>query len=399
MPSEGKALILLGIILVASLASLGMVLYRNSQLEGEISALREQLSALRAEMQVGSLQENRTVIFYGNLTYSDIYARAKDSVVVVYGYVPRTVLTIFGPSIVYDIVQGSGFVISFNNSYYIITNNHVVENVRNITLVFSDGEAYRAEVIGTDPYSDLAVLMPYVPEEKLKPLPITSSSSLKVGDIVLALGNPLGLQGSLTEGVVSQLGRSIRTEATGGYLIPDVIQFDAPINPGNSGGPLLNVRGEVVGITTAIIGGAQGIGFAIPSDTILRELPYLITKGYYDQHPWLGIRGIDMRYEIAEAMGVNVTYGWLIVSVIPGGPADRAGLRGGDRQVIIAGEKMMIGGDIIIGVEGQRVRNSDDLTTYLERNYRPGDTVTLQILRDGRVIDVAVTLGKRPPPE
>ncbi len=401
MSGEGKALVLLAVILVATMASLGVVIYRNSQLEGEISTLRNQVETLKTELHGLALQpsvENQTVVLYGNLTFSDIYAKARNSVVVVYGYITKTVITFFGPSVVYEKVQGSGFVINFNGSYYVVTNNHVVENVQNITLVFSDGEAFEAKVVGTDPYSDLAVLRPYVPEQKLRPLNITPSSSLKVGDVVLALGNPVGLQGSLTEGVVSQLGRSIRTEATGGYLIPDVIQFDAPINPGNSGGPLLNVKGEVVGITTAIIGGAQGIGFAIPSDTILRELPYLVSKGYYDQHPWLGIRGVDMSYEIARAMKVNVTYGWLIVSVISGGPADQAGLKGGDRQVVIAGERMIVGGDIIVGADGHRIRNSDDLTTYLERNYRPGDRVTLQIIRDGQPMQIEVTLGKRPPP-
>lgn len=397
MSREGKALLLLGIILVAALASIGVLLYRQSQLEGEISALRGQLNALKLDV-VGRLEGNYTVL-RGNVTiqsYSEIYDRAKDSVVVVYGYRPTVVLGLFGPSTIYEMVQGSGFVISLNGSYYILTNNHVVEGLQNITLVFSDGEAYEAKLVGRDPYSDLAVLAAKAPNWKLKPLPITSSSSLKVGDVVLALGNPFGLQGSLTQGVVSQLGRSITTEATGGYLIPDIIQFDAPINPGNSGGPLLNLMGEVVGMTTAILGSAQGIGFAIPSDTILRELPYLIAKGYYDQHPWLGIVGVDMNYEIAKAMGVNVTYGWLIVSVIPGGPADRAGLKGGDREVLIAGRAVVIGGDVIIGVDGHRVRNSDDLTTYLERNCRPGDKVKLEVLRDGRLLEITVTLGKRP---
>lgn len=401
MRGQAKLIVALSLILALTISCLGWTLLKNYELENEIVNLRSQISFLKD--QVGLLKKavNLSVtaphIIRINNTYASIYYKAKNSVVVVYGFIKKTVLTIFGPATSYERVQGSGFVILFNHSYYVITNHHVVNDVMNITLVFSDGEAFRADLIGSDPYSDLAVLKPYVPEEKLIPLNITSSSTLKVGDVVLALGNPFGLQGSLTEGVVSQIGRSIRTELTGGYLIPDVIQFDAPINPGNSGGPLLNIRGEVVGITTAIVSGAQGIGFAIPSDTILRELPYLIKYGYYDLHPWLGIRGIDMSYEIAQAMGINYTYGWLIVDVIRGGPAFKAGLRGGNKEVVIAGEKCIIGGDLIIAVDGVRVRNSDDLTTYIERNKLPGDSVTLTIVRNGKVMNVDLVLGKRPP--
>jgi S1-C subfamily serine protease len=396
--TSSKALMGMGLILIIVLAGFGWLLVKNHQLTEELTALRGEVQSLRNEIGVLKARKNLTSQPITIRSYSDIYERAKNSVVVVYGFKPITVWTLLGPVLTYERVQGSGFVILYNESYYIITNNHVVEKVVNITLVFNDGEAFKAKLIGSDPYSDLAVLWPFVPESKLIPLNVTSSSELKVGDVVLALGNPLGLQGSLTEGVVSQIGRSIRTQTTGGYLIPDIIQFDAPINPGNSGGPLLNSKGEVVGITTAIIGGAQGIGFAIPSDTIIRELPLLIATGKYDLHPWLGIRGIDMNYELARAMGVNVTYGWLVVSVVEGGPASQAGIKGGDREVVVAGNKVIIGGDIIVAVNGTKVRNGDDLTTYLERNTRPGDVVELTVIRDGQPARIEVTLGKRPPP-
>lgn len=396
--TSSKALLGLGLIVIIVLAGFGWMLVRNYQLTEELMALKGEVEDLRSEVDLLKARKNVTAQPVPVRSYSDIYERAKDSVVVVYGFKSVTVWTLFGPALTYKKVQGSGFVILYNESYYVITNNHVVEEVVNITLVFNDGEAFMAELIGSDPYSDLAVLRPFVPESRLMPLNITSSSELKVGDVVLALGNPLGLQGSLTEGVVSQIGRSIRTQTTGGYLIPDIIQFDAPINPGNSGGPLLNSRGEVVGITTAIIGGAQGIGFAIPSDTIIRELPMLITTGKYDLHPWLGIQGVDMNYELARAMGVNVTYGWLVVGVFEGGPASQAGIRGGEREVVIAGNKVIIGGDIIVAVNDTKVRNGDDLTTYLERNTGPGNVVELTVIRDGQLIQVEVTLGKRPPP-
>jgi S1-C subfamily serine protease len=172
--------------------------------------------------------------------------------------------------------------------------------------------------------------------------------------------------------------------------------MSAPINPGNSGGPLLNYQGQVVGITTAIVSDSQGVGFAIPSSTVLREIGSLVTEGSYNKHSWLGASGTDMTYDIAQAIGVNVTYGWLITQVTSGGPADQAGLRGGTQQVIAAGQSVMIGGDILIALDGTRIRNTDDLSTFLEEQTLPGQTIDVAIVRDGQTLTLALKLDARP---
>jgi S1-C subfamily serine protease len=279
----------------------------------------------------------------------------------------------------------------------IITNFHVVDGAENITVTFSDGNAYAATVLGSDAYADLSVLSTEAPEEKLKPLQIVSSSTLKVGDPVVAIGSPFGLAGSMSVGIISQLGRTIKT-TSGGYSIANIIQTTAPLNPGNSGGPLLNYRGQVVGITTAIVADSQGLGFAVPSNTILREIGPLVETGSYNQHPWLGVSGVDMNYEIAKAMGADVTYGWLITRVVSGSPADRAGLRGGTEQYQTSTGTILIGGDVVIAINGVRVSNGDEFLSYMEEHTLPNQTVKITILRSNRTMDVFVELGTRPPP-
>jgi len=360
---------------------------RITSLNDQVSQMRNELSHLKNEIQ--NLSSHPSAF-----SFSEIYEMIKDSVVVVRGKIVTQ--TIFGRE--YGEVQGSGFVYNYSGTVIIITNNHVVERALNITVSFLNGDAYPAKVIGRDPYSDLAVLSIETPISELKPVVIASSSSLKVGQPVIAVGSPFGLAGTVTTGVISQLGRSISESATGRYLIADIIQISTPINPGNSGGPLLNTFGEVIGITTAIIPNAQGVGFAIPSDTILRELPYLI-RGEMYPHPWLGVSGIDMNFELAKAMNVNVTYGWLIIDVLPGSPAERAGLKGGTRTAYIDGLKIKIGGDIILMINGTRIRNGDDLSTYLERNTRPGQIIQVTVMRSGRIVNVTLKLGVRPSPD
>jgi len=355
-----------------------------------IKELSDQISQIRSEI---SNLKTQNLSLQSTYSFSEVYDMVKDSVVVIRGKIIRQ--TIFGSE--YGEVQGSGFIYSYNGKLIVITNNHVVEGASDITISLLNGETYPAHIIGRDPYSDLAILSTDAPESKLKPLRIASSSTLKIGQPVIAIGSPFGLAGSITTGVISQLGRSISESATGGYPIADVIQISTPINPGNSGGPLLNLRGEVVGVTTAIIAGAQGVGFAIPSDTILRELPYLI-RGETYPHPWLGIRGVDMNYDIAKIMNVNVTYGLLIVEVIPESPAEKAGLRGGNRTVIVNDLRIKVGGDIIVMINGARIRNGDDLSTYLERNTKPGDKIQITVIRAGRLVSVTLELGVRPPP-
>ena len=355
-----------------------------------IKELSDQISQIRSEI---SNLKTQNLSLQSTYSFSEVYDMVKDSVVVIRGKIIRQ--TIFGSE--YGEVQGSGFIYSYNGKLIVITNNHVVEGASDITISLLNGETYPAHIIGRDPYSDLAILSTDAPESKLKPLRIASSSTLKIGQPVIAIGSPFGLAGSITTGVISQLGRSISESATGGYPIADVIQISTPINPGNSGGPLLNLRGEVVGVTTAIIAGAQGVGFAIPSDTILRELPYLI-RGESYPHPWLGIRGVDMNYDIAKIMNVNVTYGLLVVEVIPKSPAEKAGLRGGNRTVIVNDLRIKVGGDIIVMINGTRIRNGDDLSTYLERNTKPGDKIQIAVIRAGRLVNVTLELEVRPPP-
>ena len=193
------------------------------------------------------------------------------------------------------------------------------------------------------------------------------------------------------------MGRTI-TDETSSYPIANVIQTSTPINPGNSGGPLLNYEGQVVGITTAIVSDSQGLGFAIPSSAILREIESLITDGTYTQHPWLGASGTDMTYEIAKTMNINVTYGWLIAQVTSGGPADDAGLQGGTKQVTVNGQSVVIGGDIIIALSGTRITGTDDLSTFLEEHTLPDQTINVTIIRNGQEMTLQLKVGTRPPP-
>jgi S1-C subfamily serine protease len=358
----------------------------------QINDLQNQLANIHPVQNVN--YQNVTYIFGDNASLSELYNEIRDSVVIIRGVIVQT--TFWGSS--YTQVQGSGFVYNFTGQMVVITNYHVVQNAINITVTFINGDGYAATVLGSDPYADLAVLSTDAPQSEYKPLEIVSSSTLKVGDLVIAVGNPYGLAGSMTTGIVSALGRTITEEMTGGYPIAEVIQTSAPINSGNSGGPLLNYIGGVVGITTAIVSNSQGLGFAIPSNTILREIESLVTTGSYNQHPWLGVSGTDMTYEIAKAMNTNITYGVLITTVTSGGPADSAGLRGGTQQATIWGNSVTIGGDIIIAINGTRIKNMDDLSTYLEEYTSPNQTVNVTIVRSSQTMTFSVKLGTRPPP-
>ena len=295
-------------------------------------------------------------------------------------------------------VLGSGFVVNYSQSDYVVTNYHVVSEVSGITVTFQDGDSYPAKVIGTDGYSDLAVLNVSAPASEFHPLQVVSSSKLVVGQPVAAIGNPFGLSGSMTVGIISQLGRTITESLAGNFAIADVIQFSAPINPGNSGGPLLDANGAVIGITTATVESSQGVGFAIPSDTILEELPLLITTGTYALHAYMGIDTVDMTYQLAQLQKTNITYGVLIENVTAGSPAQVAGLRGGTQTASVDGEAYLIGGDVIIGINGTKIIDSDTLSTYLAEYALPGQTVILQIVRNGQQMTVSLVLGTRPPP-
>jgi S1-C subfamily serine protease len=363
-----------------------------SDLENQVSSLQGQLSNLQSTPVVSD--QNSTYIIGENASLAPLYAEVKNSVVVIRGLTVQN--DIFGRAY-YSQVQGSGFVYNFTGQMVIITNYHVVQDTLNITVTFINGDGYEATVLGSDPYADLAVLSADAPQSEYKPLVIVSSSQLDVGDPVVAVGGPYGLAGSLTTGIVSAMGRTI-TDETSSYPIANVIQTSTPINPGNSGGPLLNYEGQAVGITTAIVSDSQGLGFAIPSSAILREIESLITDGTYNQHPWLGASGTDMTYEIAKTMNANVTYGWLIAQVTSGGPADDAGLKGGTKQVTVSGQSVVIGGDIIIALSGTRITGIDDLSTFLEEHTLPDQTINVTMIRNGQEMTLQLKVGTRPPP-
>jgi S1-C subfamily serine protease len=356
-----------------------------ASLEVELDAIEFQLSS--ATNEIARLRDSIAIQGLGNdsrnLDLTLIYNSTRNSVVLI---------VVSGPG---GDAQGSGFVYDMEGR--IITNNHVVEDTDEIQVTFLDGTIVEATLVGTDPYSDMAVIDVDVPASLLSPVEFAPSSELLVGEQVIALGNPFGLENTMTAGIVSATGRQM--DAPGRYAIIDVIQTDAAINPGNSGGPLLNSEGKVVGMNTAILSETQqfsGIGFAIPSDTILREAPLIIAEGRFD-HAYLGITGTDLLPEIKELMGFDdAIKGALVTDLTNGGPADIAGLRGGNRDVNLDGFVVSIGGDVIIGVEGMAVRSFYDLVVILERNYRPGDVVTLTVIRNNAVIEIELELGVRP---
>ena len=290
---------------------------------------------------------------------------------------------------------GSGFV--FDDLGHIITNAHVVESASSVTITFLDGSQYNAQIIGSDKFTDIAVIKVEEKPRYLHPLQMGDSSTLKVGEQVAAIGNPFGLSGSMTSGIVSQIGRLLPSQDTG-FSIPNVIQTDAAINPGNSGGPLLNMAGKVMGINTAIQSGtgqSAGIGFAVPSNTILKVVPVLIEKGKYS-HPWIGISGKDIDPELAKVRDLDQSKGFLIVTVVPGSPAEIAGLKGVSEIKIIGDKEYPADGDIIISVDGKEVRKISDILIHLQEEKSVGDEMILGILRDGEVMHIILVLIERP---
>jgi S1-C subfamily serine protease len=290
--------------------------------------------------------------------------------------------------------MGSGFV--YSDDGYIITNNHVIDNAEKVTITFLDGESYIAQIIGTDSDLDLAVLKVQPGSTYLQPIPIGDSSQLKVGQEIAAIGNPFGLSGSMTSGIISQMGRLLPQDS--GYSIPDVIQTDAAINPGNSGGPLLNMKGEVVGINTAIqsaTGEFTGVGFAVPSNTVKKVIPVLIEDGIF-YHPWMGISGSDVDPELAKVRELNSSKGFLIATVIEGSPAEDAGLQGITITKEIDGREYPMDGDIILKIDDVVVRKISDILVYLQREKSIGDEMIMTVNRDGMLIEKVLVLGERP---
>jgi S1-C subfamily serine protease len=299
---------------------------------------------------------------------------------------------------------GSGFV--WDREGHIVTNNHVVEGADEITVTFHDGTSVDGEVVGSDRDSDLALVKVDYPEDQLQPVQVGDSTQVKVGQLVAAIGNPFGLQGTMTVGVISALGRSLPVGASAiqspTYTIPDVIQTDAPINPGNSGGVLVDMNSQLIGVPTAIessSGVNAGVGFVVPSVIVQKVVPALVEQGFYE-HPWIGIRGTTLNSDMAEEIDLpRDQRGVLVVDVTPDSPAEAAGLIGSDRLVSIDDQEIRLGGDVIIQIGSQPTRDFEDLTAYLARHTEAGQTVSLTVLRDGREVSLDLTLGVRPTAE
>ena len=356
-------------LLVGGLVTFYITYREINRLSEEVAILEGRVSVLTGGGQNATYQN--ITVYQDSAALASIYSSVRDSVVLIQG------TTADGG------VQGSGFVYDLDGRIVIVTNNHVVSGTSDLSVTFSNGNGYAATVLGTDAYADLAVIsVADAPASEFKPVEVVSSSTLRVGDQVIAIGNPYGLVGSLTTGVVSAEGRTITEDTAGGFAIANIIQTSAPINPGNSGGPLLNVLGKVVGITTAIVSDSQGLGFAVTSNTLLREISSLVSTGTYRGHSYLGVSGTDMTYAMAQEIGASVTYGWRIGSVTSGDPSD------GRLRV----------DDIIVAMNGTLIRNNDDLASYLEEKTFPRETLRITVVRGNSMTDVAVVLGTRPAP-
>jgi S1-C subfamily serine protease len=330
----------------------------------------------------------------GNIL-NNIFKQTQDSVVQITRTVPQTGV-VMDPPQENRSALGSGFL--FDDQGDIITNNHVVGDSNTVDVTFTNGDRLRANVTAVDPYIDIAVLK--ISENQnntfdqmlLSSLPLGNSSALTVGDQVIAIGNPYGLAGTMTTGIVSQVGRLVPAPGVP-YSVPDVIQTDAAINPGNSGGPLLNMQGQVVGINFAAL--SQGLGFAIPMNLIQDVVPRLIEKGNYT-HPYLGLTGTTLTSDLAANMA-NITddvKGVVVNTLVKGGPADNAGLNGTTTDEY--GRKH--GGDIIVGINGEKITEFEQLVSYLEGNTKLGDTVELNVLRNGIELELRAVMGVRPSP-
>jgi len=341
---------------------------------------------LAAQTETGPQQIQSLPIF-------DIFNKVENSVVQITTSVPP--ITAPNPDREQEnqTALGSGFV--YDENGHIVTNNHVVANARIVDITFIDGNRYTANVTGRDVYSDLAVLKiveNFTQGELAPPLTLGNSSELKVGDQVVAIGNPFGLEGSITTGIVSQTGRLLPLEETG-FSVPDAIQTDALINPGNSGGPLLNMKSEVIGVNTAGIFPGN-IGFAVPSNAVQRIVPVLIEAGNYT-HPWLGMTGGPLTSDIAQREGLERNFKGVIVdTIVKDSPADKAGINGSITNQY--GERL--GGDIITAVDGNPVIRMEDLISHLETERSVGQNMTLTIYRDGNVLEKQITIGQRPSP-
>jgi S1-C subfamily serine protease len=342
----------------------------------------------------------------GAMSVNQIYERAASGVVRINATRNSTATTnpfgvdpFFGdplPSVPQEQALGSGFVI--DKAGHIVTNYHVVQGADEVTVSFSNRDTVKAEVVGADPSTDLAVLRVETSASALTPLPLGDSGGVRVGDPVVAIGNPFGLDRTVTSGIVSALQRLIT--APNRFTIDHVIQTDAPINQGNSGGPLLNARGQVIGVNTqietgSVASGNVGIGFAVPSNTVKDVVAQILRTGRVD-HAYLGISGQAITPDVAEKYNLPVQAGVLVEAVTRGSGADKAGLQGGETEVVVAGETYVLGGDIIVAFDGEQISSIEQLRDAIAA-HKPGDKVRLVIYRDAKKKSVTVTLGRQPP--
>ena len=394
-PREKIQIIAIGILAISLAYILGMLPNNQSQIITTDSLDQNILNHASAVEEYHESIE-KPVKNYDN-TYTRIYNEVKNSVVQIKSTRTETNSQIIingNPLDRQAVGLGSGFV--YDNSGHILTNNHVVEGSEKVEVTFNSGNTYQAKIVGTDTYSDIAVLKltEDISLESITPLDFSDSSDLMVGEPAIAIGNPFGLSNTMTTGIISQTGRLLPNQDNGGFSIPDVIQTDAAINPGNSGGPLIDIEGKVVGMNTAIqtkTGEFSGIGFAIPSNSIKRIVPELIKKGEYN-HPWLGISGTDVGPEISEAMNLSKNYkGVAVVSLIKDGPAEKAGLR----EASFNSKQEIQKADIIVSIDGNPVKSMADVIYYIS-NKKVGDQVLVTINRDGNMMDLSIELGSRP---
>jgi len=390
-----RSVVLSVLVVLVLIASASALLHTSSSnVAAQTGTATATPTASVTQTASGSLLTYGTVIEQVQSIYRGIYDTVNPSVVNIqvlgtynYGFYVGAVSS-----------QGSGFV--WDTQGHIVTNNHVVENAYNITVTFSDGTTTTAEVVGTDVQSDLAVIKVDPTGLTLHPVSLGDSQIVKVGDLVIAIGNPYGLAGSMTQGIVSALSRSLTVDSSNPfssstYTIPDIIQTDAAVNPGNSGGVLVNTSGEVIGVTSAIqstTNANAGIAFAIPSHIVERIVPVLIKDGKY-QHPSLGLSGITLTANYATEMGLDAnTHGVLITDITPGGAADIAGLKETTQQYTRYNRGVIIFGDVITAIDGNPVRTYEDLVSYIFNKTEVGQKVKLTILRDGKEMSVTATL-------
>ncbi len=359
------------------------------------------IHTVTAPEDAASLADQAGILAALQTSLESIYAKVNPSVVSIRVTQQVSGITLpFGEESSQPNPQGAGSGFVWDATGHIVTNYHVIENASRIVVRFADDTTAAATVVGSDPDSDLAVLKVDVAASQLRPVRMAQTEA-RVGQLAVALGNPFGLENTMTVGFVSAIGRSLSVGETLGsrYSIPDIIQTDAPINPGNSGGVLTNENGEVIGVTTAIISPVQasvGIGFAIPAAIVQRVVPVLIEKGAY-AHPWIGISGTTLTVDLATAMDLPAEQrGALVINVIAGSPAEKAGLRGGTRQEAIDGTPTSVGGDVIIALNNTPIRSFEDLISVLGAETQPGQKITLTVLRDGTERNVHLTLGERP---